>query len=388
MLDENKLAAELEKLREKGLLREIKEFSVPGGKIRVGSETVLNLSSNDYLDIAGSPLLRKAAEKAVRLFGCGSGASRLVTGSMPCHTELEHRLAAFKGYPDALVFGSGYMTNAGVIPALAGRDDTVFADRLSHASIIDGIQLSRAGLKRFAHNDPEHLEAMLAKTPPKGRRLVITESVFSMDGDIAPLRQIADICAKFNALLLVDEAHAGGVFGKGRGLVDELGLNGQVDVSMGTMSKAMGGYGGFVVCSALLRQLFVNRARSFIFSTALPPAVAGTALGALDFIESHPDAGQRLLERAAYFRRLLHERGLNTGDSASQIIPVIIGDNTKVLRVSKKLREKGIIAAAIRAPTVPQGTERLRLSVTLAHTREDLENAAEIIAETIKHTTV
>ncbi len=379
------IAAELRQLREQGLERALRELPEAGGKIRIGGRQFLNFSSNDYLGLARHPAVIAAAESALRRWGAGSGSSRLVAGSLPCHADLERRLAADKGYPAALVFGSGFLANLGIVSALAGRGDWVVADRLAHASLMDAAVLSRADLHRFPHNEPDTLDALLAKRPPGTRCLVVTESVFSMDGDLAPLREIAGIARRHGAMLLVDEAHATGVFGPaGAGRVRELGLEQDVTLSMGTLSKALGGYGGFVACSEPMRQWLVNRARSLIFSTSLPPAVIGSALGALDHLAEHPDLGRQLLDRATQFRERLRSAGLDTGNSASQIIPVIVGDNRKALALAQRLREQGVLAVAIRPPTVPAGTARLRLSVTLDHSPEDLERAADLLVQSAR----
>lgn len=379
------IAGELDSCRGEQLDRHLTVYPEAGGKIRVGGRTVLNFSSNDYLDLSRHPAVTSAAIGALRTCGAGATASRLVTGTLAIHDDLECALAKFKDYPAALVFGCGYMANAGVIASLVGRDDTVLVDRLAHASILDAAVLSRARFCRFRHNDAAHLGDLLRKSGNSGRRLVVTESVFSMDGDIAPLRDIAAAARASSAMLMIDEAHSTGVFGPGgSGIVRELRLERDVNVSMGTLSKALGGYGGFVACSGLLRDLLVNRARSFIFSTALPPASAASALAALGVLAASPDMGRDLLENAAMFRGRLGAAGLNTGSSASQIIPLILGENRLVVELSARLRGRGIIAAAIRPPAVPAGTARLRLSVTLAHTRDDLEHAADEIISVAK----
>ncbi|MBW1795772.1 MAG: 8-amino-7-oxononanoate synthase [Deltaproteobacteria bacterium] len=345
-------------LSKRHLDRHVQAYLEAGGRIRIGDRTYLNFSS---------------AAEALRGAGCGATASRLLTGTLTWHDELEQKLARYKGYPCALLFGSGFLANVGTIPALMGRNDYVFADKLVHASIVDAIMLSRAKLYRFRHNDVEHLE----------RRLIVTESVFSMDGDLAPLQDIAHVAQRHDAMVMVDEAHATGVFGpKGGGLVREWGLEPMINIGLGTLGKAFGGYGGFVACSESMRAFLINHARSFIYSTALPPSVVGAALGAMQMIEESCDLGAQLLKNAAVFRNRLQEAGLNTGNSASQIIPIMVGKNSKALAISKKLREQGIIGLAIRPPTVPQGTARIRLSVTLAHTREDLEHVGQVIIAT------
>jgi 8-amino-7-oxononanoate synthase len=376
------ITTELRQLQAEGLERRLSEMPEAGGKIRVDGRVLLNFSSNDYLGLARNPAVMAEAESTMRRWGTGSGASRLVTGTLPCHTELERRLAASKGYPAALLFGSGYLANLGVIPALVGRNDWFVVDRLAHAGIMDAAILSRAALHRFQHNSADQLKDILAKKPAQARCLVVTESVFSMDGDVAPLREIAEVVRDHGAMLMVDEAHATGIFGPaGAGLVREWNLEKDVAISMGTLSKALGSYGGFAACSEAMRQLLVNRARSFIFSTSLPPSVIGAGLGALKYLEAHPSLGQSLLERAARFRERLRSAGFRTGDSASQIIPVIVGDNHPTLRLSRRLKERGIMAVAIRPPTVPKGAARLRISVALDHSPDDLDRAAEIMIQ-------
>jgi len=371
---------DLEGLRRQHLYRQTRTWPATGGRVRMDGRELLNFSSNDYLDLAHHPAVLAAAERALRAYGAGATASRLVAGSLPLHEELEARLARLKGCPAALVFGSGYLANTGTVPALAGHGDTIFADRLAHASLMDAAVLSRAKLERFRHNDAEHLDELLSKCSGGGRKLIVTESVFSMDGDLAPLREIAAVTARHGALLLVDEAHATGVFGPcGGGLIREYGLEAEVTIAMGTLSKALGGYGGFVAVSDRMREWLVNRARAFIFSTALPPAMLGAALGALDVLEQQPGGGGELLRRAAAFRQRLQAAGLDTMRSASQVIPILVGNNARALALAERLRTQGLLAVAIRPPTVPAGSARLRLSVTLAHTDAELERAAELI---------
>ncbi len=375
----------LSDLRENNLDRHLECRAATGGKFSDGRRTILNFSSNDYLDLAHHPAVIAAAHVALAQHGGGATASRLVAGTLSIHEELEKRLATFKRYPAALLFGSGYLTNAGVIPVLVGREDTVYTDRLVHASVIDAITLSRARLVRFHHNDVQHLSDVMAKDGSGGRKLIVTESLFSMNGDLAPLPELAALSEKHGAMLMVDEAHATGVFGPdGRGLICRHGLESIVNVSMGTLSKALGGYGGFVACSNELKELLVNRSRAFIYTTAPPPSVVGAALGALDVIEKNPGLGEQLLQRAGLFRGYLSAAGLDTMKSESQIIPILVGDNAKALSLAKRLREQGILIVAIRPPTVPEGTARLRLSITLAHTEEDLKYAAGAIATAAK----
>ncbi len=369
--------------------RHITQYPSPGGKIIIDGVSHLNFASNDYLDLSRHADVVAAAHEAIDQYGTGAGSSRLVSGSLPIHTQLENRLAEFKGYDAALLFGSGYMTNLGVVTALVGRSDHIFLDRLVHASIVDAAILSRATLHRFRHNDPDHLAALLEKAPSQGRRLVVTESVFSMNGDIAPLAQLTAAVRGHDAIFMVDVAHATGVFGpNGSGIVRELSLEQSVDLSMGTLSKALGAYGGFVACSHALRDLFINRSRALIYTTAPAPAAAAAALAAVNLLDpascldTHPaTANNSLLSRASTFREQLREGGIDVGASQSQIIPIIVGDNQSALELSNELREHHIIAPAIRPPTVPEGSSRLRLSVTLAHTPEELSCAAKTICD-------
>lgn len=373
---------ELDALAQRHLFRSLSPLPAAGGRFEIDGRPWLNFASNDYLDLSQHPLVVEAAQRALADRGAGATASRLVAGTLDLHDRLERKLAAHKGYPAALVFGSGYLANAGILASLARDGDVIFADKLIHASVIDAAQLSGAKLVRFRHNDAGHLKDLAGKAPAFRRAFVVTESVFSMDGDLAPLPEIAGIARAMGALFIVDEAHATGVFGpQGSGRVRELGLEGDVNVSMFTLSKGLGGYGGGAACSPLLRDWFINRSRSFIYTTALPPAVIAAALAAVDLLEEHPEWGGELLRRAAAFRAALKARGLDTLQSASQIIPVLVGDNEKTMAVAKRLRERNILVAAIRPPTVPEGTARLRLSLTLAHGEADLLRVADAIAE-------
>jgi 8-amino-7-oxononanoate synthase len=377
------ISKRLSELSKHHLDRHLYIYPEAGGKIRMEGRTYLNFSSNDYLNLARHPAVVAKAAEALRVAGCGATASRLVTGTLTWHDELEQRLARYKGYPCALLFGSGFLANVGTIPALIGRNDHVFTDKLVHASIVDAIMLSRAGLYRFRHNDVEQLEQLLKKSKTSGRRLIVTESLFSMDGDLSPLQDIADVAQRHGAMVMVDEAHATGVFGpNGSGLVRGWGLEPLINIALGTLSKAFGAYGGFVACSKSMRAFLINHARAFIYSTALPPPVVGAAMGALQVIERGSDLGVQLLNNAAGFRNRLKDAGLDTLNSASQIVPIMVGENGKAVAISRKLRDQGIIGVAIRPPSVPQGTARIRLSVTLAHTREDLEHAARVIIAT------
>lgn len=371
---------ELDGLRRSGLLR-TPVTEPAGGAFREPGEP-LNLASNDYLGFARRPEVVAAAIEAIRRYGAGAGAARLLAGTLPCHEELESALARLKAKESALVFGSGYAANAGWIPALVGREDAVVADRLCHASLLDGIRLSGAKLLRFHHNDAGHLARRLEEASGARRRLVVTESVFSMDGDLAPLPEIAEACERAGALLAVDEAHATGVFGpSGAGRVRELGLADRVTICMGTLSKALGSAGGFVACSARMRDWLIQSARSFVFSTALPPACAGAALASLAVLAAEPDLGLRVRDKARRLRDRLAAAGLDLGPSASPILPIRVAGAEAAVRIAARLLRSGFRVGAIRPPTVPPGTSRLRLSVSLAHDESRLEAAAaEVVA--------
>ena len=358
-----------------------------GARLETGGRTLLNFSSNDYLGLAGHPHVIAAARAALDRYGAGATASRLVCGTLPIHDELEERMARFKGYPAALLFGSGYLANAGVITGLCGKDDVLLVDRLAHASIIDAARQSGARLQRFHHNDVAHLRQLLGQAPADAKKMIVTESVFSMDGDLAPLPDLAAAAEEAGALLLVDEAHATGVFGRnGRGCIQAAGLTGRIPLSLFTLGKALGGYGGAVACPSLLRDWLVNKARSFIYTTALPPAVAGAALGALDVLEASDDPGAAVRARAARFSAALQAAGFDTLRSASPIVPLLVGDNSRALALSAKLRERGLLAIAIRPPTVPPGTARIRFSITAAHTDDEVDAAAAAVIAAVRET--
>jgi 8-amino-7-oxononanoate synthase len=376
-------AKALDALREDNLLRSCRVMPHTGGRFTVDGRTLLNMSSNDYLDLSGSDALKNASMKAVKDWGCGATASRLMSGHLALHAALENKLAGFLGTEAALVFGSGFLTNLGVMTALATRGDTLFSDRLNHASLIDGMRLSGATCLRYRHKDLDHLEALLQKDDGKGKRIIVSDSVFSMDGDIAPLEGLAALAESFDALLVIDEAHAVGVFGpQGRGCCAACDV--KPDVLIGGMGKAFGGYGGFAATSELLHSVLINRARSFIYSTGLPPASLGSALAALECLEAEPDLGQTLLRKAHALHTMLTEGGVNMPPFESPIIPVPIGPNDAALRVAESLREAGVLATAVRPPTVPADTARLRLSVTLAHSESDLEKVAKEILRALR----
>lgn len=381
MKSENWINEELAELRTIHQFRSIHPLPSSGGIIRGKSCDILNFSSNDYLNFLSRPELKKADRDAVELYGTGSGASRLVTGSLDIHEKLEEAIASHKGYPTALLFGSGFLTNLGVISSVVKKGDLVIADRLVHASILDAIRLSGARLIRFQHNDLDHLSGCLEKSSSFNRTLIVTESIFSMDGDEAPLVEIAGLAANYNAMLMVDEAHATGVYGsKGCGLVAQHNLQQTVNISMCTLSKGLGSYGGAVASSDRMKNWLINNARSFIYTTALPPGVCASAIAAFTILDKEPEMGPELLRRADLFRSLLQSEGFNTGTSSSHIIPVMIGDNERTLKLSEAMRSHHMIVSAIRPPTVPRGTARLRFSITLAHQETDLKHAASTLA--------
>ena len=370
------LHPQLDKLEREGLLRHTSVSAGVGGKVLLeDGRTILNFSSNDYLNLAQDSRIKRRAQDAIERWGCGATASRLMCGTLALHEDLEAALARLVGGEAALVFSSGFGMNIGILFAIAGRDDIIFADRLSHASLIDGARLSGATLKRYAHNDIQSLEGLLQSTPCRGHRFIVCESVFSMDGDIAPLAGLRRLATQYEASLLVDEAHAIGIWGNGGGLCRELGHL-ATELTVGTLGKAFGSHGGFVVGSRDTREYLVNCARSFIYSTALPPASVAAALGAIEHIERDPAIGKRLIELARGFHRSLLAEGLQLPEFCSQILPILVGDNRRALEWATRLRERGMLVTAVRPSTVPEGTARLRLSVTLAHTPEDLAWAA------------
>jgi glycine C-acetyltransferase/8-amino-7-oxononanoate synthase len=340
---------------------------------------VLLLCSNNYLGLADHPRVRKGAMEAAERFGAGAGASRLVSGSMSLHRRLEQRLAEFKRTESALLFGSGYLANSGVVGALAGRGDVVFSDELNHASIIDGCRLSRAETFVYRHRDLEHLEWGLREARERAR-LIVTDSVFSMDGDVAPIPELALLARRHRCALMVDEAHGVGAVGPGgRGAVAAAGLEGEVDVVVGTLGKALGSYGAYVCASRELIELLVNTARSFIFSTAPPPPAVGASLAALELLSERPGLVEQLRRNGATVREALAAEGLDTGSSRTQIVPVIVGDARRAVSLCERALDGRVFAQAIRPPTVPPGTSRLRLAVMATQSTEDLRRAARTI---------
>jgi glycine C-acetyltransferase/8-amino-7-oxononanoate synthase len=375
------LEARLAELRALGLQRRTRLVSGPQGPhIVLDGKPVLLLCSNNYLGLADHPRVREAAAEAAMRWGVGAGASRLVSGTMTVHRRLEERLAAFKGRQSALLFGSGYLANAGTIAALARPGDVIFSDELNHASIIDGCRLSRADVFVYDHCDPEHLEWGIVKAEDRGA-LIVTDSVFSMDGDVAPLVEIVELAQRYGLRTLVDEAHGTGALGPGgRGALAEAGLEDQVDVIVGTLGKALGSYGAFVACDEVMARYLVNAARTFIFSTALPPPAAAAALAALGLLEADPRRVQRLAANASALGSALQAEGFAMGSSRTQILPLVIGDAAQAMRICELALRRGIFAQAIRPPTVPAMTSRLRLAVMATHHEAELVGAARTLA--------
>ena len=378
----NFFTEELEELVQKGLHRRMCRLEgSQGARTVIGGKPCILLSSNNYLGLTDHPVVKEAAKRAVDTWGAGAGGSRLTTGNYALHEELEQEIARFKKTEGAVVFGSGYAANVGVIQALAGKGDAVLSDELNHASIIDGCRLSQAEVKVYHHRDMEHLEALLSQVKSCRRRLIVTDGVFSMDGDLAPLPDIVRLAERFEAIVMVDDAHATGVFGgRGAGTVDHYSLGNRVQVQMGTLSKALGSSGAYVAGSLELIDYLRNKARSFIFSTAPPPAAAGAALAAIRLVGRQPEIRTRLWRNARYLRTGLQQLGYRVPAEDSPIIPVMIGDPSMTVCLSRALLEAGVFAPGIRPPTVPHGTSRIRVTVMSSHSRKDLEEAISAFA--------
>jgi 8-amino-7-oxononanoate synthase len=371
----------LQELKELGLYRRMRMISGPQGpRVVLDGKPVLLLCSNNYLGLADHPRVREAAADAAMRWGVGGGASRLVSGTMTVHRRLEERLAEFKHAQAALLFGSGYLANIGVITTLAGRDEVVFSDELNHASIIDGCWLSRAETFVYRHADVEHLAWGMRQAEGRGA-LVVTDSVFSMDGDVAPLAEIVELARRHDVRVAVDEAHGTGCLGPdGRGAVAEAGVEDEVDVVIGTLGKALGAYGAFVACDEDMAQLLVNSARPFIFSTAPPPPAVAGALAALELLDEQPQRVEKLQANADALREELARERFEVSGSTTQIVPLVIGDAKQAMRICELAIERGVFAQAIRPPTVPEGTSRLRLAVMASHSRAELREAAQMLA--------
>jgi glycine C-acetyltransferase len=376
------LKLELDSLRQKNLFRTLRILAGQQLPRAVFDRTpVVNLSSNNYLGLTTHPRLVEAAVKATEQFGVGSGAVRPIAGTMEIHMRLEEKIARFKNVEACVVFQSGFTANAGTVSSILGKGDIIISDDLNHASIIDGCRLSRAEIKVFPHKNLSELERILGETHDlPGRKLVITDGVFSMEGDIAPLPAIVELAEKYGAIMMIDDAHSSGVLGRnGRGTVDHCGMHGRVDIQVGTLSKAIGVLGGYVCGSKDLIQYLYHKARPFLFSTSHPPAVAAACLAAFEILEEEPQLIERLWNNTRFFKAGLEKLGFNTGESQTPITPVIVGKGGLTMRFSDELFRAGVFAQGISYPTVPEAKSRIRTIVTATHTREQLELALDIL---------
>ncbi|GIW44240.1 MAG: 8-amino-7-oxononanoate synthase [Candidatus Binatia bacterium] len=375
----------LQRLQEQGLLRGLRVVaSAPDRWVDVGGRRTLLLCSNNYLGLAHHPELVAAAAEAAARWGVGAGASRLISGSLAVHEELEQELARWKRTEAAILFTSGYHANVGTIATLVGEGDAIFSDALNHASIIDGCRLSRARVVVYPHADMDALADALARVPAR-HRLIVTDSIFSMDGDAAPLEALCEVAQRYDAWVMVDEAHATGVLGPtGAGLVEALGLHDRVDIQMGTLGKALGCFGAYVAGKKSLIQLLINRARPLVFTTALPPPAVAAALAAVRLVRRAPELRERLRHNAAWLHRALQRCGVPVPEHPSHILPVLIGEPARTMRISTQLLEAGVWVQGIRPPTVPQGTSRLRVTVMATHTADDLEFARAAFAQVFR----
>jgi len=381
------LSDELQKLREQNLYQKLRILETEQLPVcNFDGQEVINLSSNNYLGLTTHPQLKDRAVRAVEEFGVGSGAVRSIAGTMALHMELEEKIAKFKQVEAAVVFQSGFTANAGTVQAILGREDVIVSDELNHASIIDGCRLSRAEIKVFPHKDVEACEQILREIQDrKCRKLLITDGVFSMDGDIAPLPELVELAEKYGCIMMIDDAHSSGVLGRnGRGTVDHFNLHGRVDVQVGTLSKAIGALGGYVCSSRDTIEYLYHRARPFLFSTSHPPSVAATCIAALEVLEQEPELIQQLWSNTEFFKEGLGKLGFNTGMSETPITPVIVGDAALAHQFSRELFQAGVFAQGIGYPTVPHGKARIRTIVTATHTQEELSQALEIMESVAK----
>jgi glycine C-acetyltransferase len=373
------LGAEVDTLRQQGLFRSLRVLEDrQEATATFDGRSVVNLSSNNYLGLTTHPKLIESAMRALEKFGVGSGSVRTIAGTMAIHMELERRLAAFKKTEAVVVFQSGFAANAGTVAAILTKEDVIVSDELNHASIIDGCRLSKAAIKIFPHKDARAARKILEDLPAGQRKLLITDGVFSMDGDLGALPELVALAEEFGCIMMVDDAHASGVFGaNGRGTIDHFGVHGRVDIQVGTLSKAMGALGGYVAGSRTLIEFLYHRARPFLFSTSHPPAVAATCLAALDVLENEPELIERLWENTRFFKSGLERLGFNTGLSQSPITPVIAGEGSRAMKLSDRLFESGVFAQGIAYPTVARDKARVRTIVTAAHTRDELQFALD-----------
>jgi 8-amino-7-oxononanoate synthase len=366
---------EINDLKRTGLYRELR--SVEGeqdSSVVINGKRVLMFSSNNYLGLANHPELKKASMDAASRYGTGSGGSRLISGNMEVHLTLEKELALFKGTERALLFNSGYHANIGAISALVGEGDVILSDELNHASIVDGCRLSKGEVRIYKHADMNSLKEMLRRSSRFRKRLIVTDSVFSMDGDIAPLPDIVDLAEKYSALVMVDEAHGTGILGKnGKGAIEHFGLDGRVDIQMGTLGKALGSFGAYIAGSEDLIHYLVNKARSLLYTTALPPSVCGSALAALKILGEKPELVNQVKNNANYFRKGMRDLGFSIPESETPILPLVLGDPSTTMNMAQGLFDKGIYVQGIRPPTVPDRTSRLRITLMATHTKEQLD---------------
>jgi len=377
------ISDELERIKKSGLYRELNIVeSAQGTHLEIKGKTYLSFCSNNYLGLANNPLVIKAVKDAVGKYGWGAGASRLVSGNMRLHEVLEGEISKFKGKEASIVFPTGYMANIGTISSLVSKGDLVICDKLNHASIIDGCRLSGAGFRVYPHCDMKKLENILKKATQYSRKLIVTDTVFSMDGDIAPLPDIVRIAHKYKAMVMADEAHGTGVFGKrGGGVVEHFNLSRKIDIVMGTLSKAVGSLGGYVSGDEDLINFLRNKARPFMYTTALPPAVCAASIAGIKLIQKNPLLRKSLWNNVRYLKKELDLLNFDLIPSESPIIPILIGDAKKAVDVSKLLYKKGILIPAIRPPTVPTRSSRLRMTVMSTHTRKDLERLLEVLSD-------
>ena len=381
------LSDELQKLREQNLYQKLRILETEQLPVcNFDGQEVINLSSNNYLGLTTHPKLKERAVRAVEEFGVGSGAVRTIAGTMALHMELEEKIATFKHVEASVVFQSGFTANAGTVQAILGREDVIVSDELNHASIIDGCRLSRAEIKVFPHKDVEACERILKEIQDrKCRKLLITDGVFSMDGDITPLPQLVELAEKYGCIMMIDDAHSSGVLGRsGRGTVDHFDLHGRVDIQVGTLSKAIGALGGYVCSHRETIEYLYQRARPFLFSTSHPPSVAAACIAAFEVLEEEPDLIKELWSNTEFFKEGLKKLGFNTGMSETPITPVIVGDAALAHQFSRELFQAGVFAQGIGYPTVPHGKARIRTIVTATHTREELSQALEIMESVAK----
>jgi glycine C-acetyltransferase len=377
------LGDELNALKQQNLYRRLRILDdEQKARTSFDHKSVVNLSSNNYLGLTTHPRLRQKAIEAVQTFGAGSGSVRTIAGTMAIHMELERKLAEFKKVEGVVVFQSGFTANAGAVSAILTKEDVVISDELNHASIIDGCRLSRATIKVFPHKDVDAARRIIKELPAAQRKLLITDGVFSMDGDLGPLPELCAVAEETGCIMMVDDAHASGVFGaNGRGTIDHFGVHGRVDIQVGTLSKAIGALGGYVAGSRTLIEFLYHRARPFLFSTSHPPAVAAACIAAIDVLLEEPQIIERLWDNTRFFKAGLEKLGFNTGLSESPITPVIAGDGGKAMKLSDRLFEEGVFAQGIAFPTVAKDKARVRTIVTATHTREDLEFALDKFAK-------